>query len=105
MIHTKNFQTFQSIITDLKTSNVQIKLLGNAAETFRGAVIGFEKPNNNYLRVCIIALTTIGTICYSNDVKLADSDDVNNIKTFLDQFSVIPADISYDKETGNVEIK
>lgn len=104
MILSNDIEKFHSIIMDLKESQVQFKLYGNMEETFAGAYAGFEKPSNNTLRIKIIALTGIGTIYCNVSIKLKNADATDLARRLYSDLPISEAQISYDKDSGNVTI-
>lgn len=104
MILINDLQKFYSTIMDLKESQIQFRLYGNAEETFTGAFTGFEQPPKNTLRIKIIALTSIGTIYCNSSTKLNNTTAVTLAKQLYSDLPISESFISYDKESGNITI-
>ena len=104
MILLNDIERFNSMIASLTESQIQFKLYGNMEETYTGAFAGIEKPPNNTLRIKIAALTSIGTIYCNSSIKLNDTDATNLAKHLYSSLPISKAQVSYDKNSGNITL-
>ncbi len=100
MVLIYNLKKFCSIIDDLSSSNISIKIYGNYSEIFIGAHAGFQTPPNNTFSIKFVALTSIGTFYCSENIKLSDIDSIQSAKALINSLSITEANISLNRETG-----
>lgn len=104
MVLLQDFQKFHSIISELDESRIQYKLFGKMEEAFSGAFVGTSKPKNNILHIKVVALTTIGSIFCNSTIKLTESNTIQITKQLFGQLPISFANVSYNKDSGNVTI-
>lgn len=104
MILINKFEKFRSIINDLSSSNIPVKIYGKYSEVFTGSHAGFQTPPNNTLSIKIVALTSIGTIYYNENIKLSNTDAVQTFKTIINSMNITESDISFNRDSGIVTL-
>ena len=104
MILINNFEKFHSIINDLSSSNIPVKIYGKYSEIFTGAHAGLQTPPNNTLSIKLVALTSSDTIYYNENIKLSNIDAVQTAKTIINSMNITEADISLNRDSGIVTL-
>lgn len=104
MIIVNEFDKFCSLVGELKSAGIQMKLLGSQYESFAGARSLGQKIINNHLTTKVVALTTLGTFFHQKSERLDHSEIIESNKRLYSKLGVTEAKLSIDKESGIVKI-
>lgn len=105
MIEIRDFQKFFSIVDELKSSGIPVKVFGFKKETYVGARIGFDPVDNNSLSFRLAALTALGTFYFQGSAKLAEPETVSVYNELYSKLNVSEAQITIDDEKDKLTIR
>lgn len=103
MVRVRTFEKFCSIISDFKTSGIQVKIFGNKKEDCTG---WFDDPlKTNRIQIRLLAMTSIGTIYCHERIIFDDPESIKQTVALINSLEITSADIAFNDENGTISIK
>lgn len=102
MIFIKDFEKFQALINDLKSSGAYVRLYVHSSSREVNKTYDFDNEPpiiENLLHIA--AVTSVGTIF----IESTNPDEIKELEQFCKGFTVTEADISCSEKNGMITIK